>query len=154
MLIRRVFMALAICAVALSIACAASAREGTHTTSARIRFLATSWVIRGTSGPNQDTYLAEMLPINTDPPFLIYLIDDYANEFPSISRETLVSQAGSVMRVRRDAQCDMLFRQINLRTAPGDPMAILPGRLGYQPQLDRQPNPDENIPCYRIARKR
>ena len=119
---------------------------------ARTRFLATSTCIRGTWGFNLDVYLAEIVPHHKAEPVLVQLIDEYRNLDPPLAYEALTSPSGTTLRIRRDRQCDMPYAQIQLRTAPGDPTAILFERLGYQPQLPKTPEPHELIPCYRIAR--
>ncbi len=83
---------------------------------------------------------------------LVRLIDEYPNLFPPIPAEILRSQSGTVLRVKRDPQCDRAFGEILLRTAPGDPMAILPERLSYQPVLDWTPASGTILPCYRVLR--
>jgi hypothetical protein len=55
--------------------------------------------------------------------------------------------------LKGDAQCDLPYRKVLPRTAPGDPMAILPESLGYQPKLEKTPQPDEVLPCYRTAKR-
>jgi hypothetical protein len=84
---------------------------------------------------------------------LIRLVDTYPNEWPPLSREVLKSDAGTVLPVKRDAECDRPFGEMLLRTAPGDPMAILQERLGYRPPLDWTPAPGTVLPCYRVLRR-
>lgn len=81
------------------------------------------------------------------------LIDAYSNEFPPLSREVLTSDAGSVLSLKRDAGCDRPFGEVLLRTAPGDPLAILLERLSYRPRLDRTPEAETILPCYRTIRR-
>jgi len=119
---------------------------------ARVQFLATSTLIRGNWGPNEDTYLAELTFTPEGDPPLVLLVDSYANEAPPLSRAVLTSSTGSAFNVRRDTDCDRPYGEMILRTAPGDPTAILPDRLGYQPQLPRTPEPNELLPCYRTVR--
>jgi hypothetical protein len=119
----------------------------------KVRFLATSWVLRGTWGRNEDTYLAELTLSSEYAPSLIRLIDNYPNEFPSLPLSVLTSQIGTVIRVSRDEECDIPLSQMTLRLAPGDPMAILLERLNYQPQLPTTVAPDEKPPCNRTVRR-
>jgi hypothetical protein len=119
----------------------------------RVRFLATSTLLRGTWGWNEDTYLAEILLPKQDETVLVRLVDAYSSNWPPLAREVLTSDAGTLLPVRRDQECDRPFAEILLRTAPGDPMAILPVRLGYQPPLDRTPAPGTVLPCYRVLRR-
>ncbi len=120
---------------------------------AHVHFLASSTLIRGTWGQNEDTYLAQLLLPKQNEAVLVRLVDAYPNEWPPLAREVLRSDAGAVLAVKRDAECDRPFGQILLRTAPGDPMVILPERLGYQPQFDRTPAAGTILPCYRVLRR-
>lgn len=120
---------------------------------AHVQFLATSTLIRGTFGQNEDTYLAELSLDKSNERILIRLIDEYPNETPPISREDLTAPSGVTLRIRRDFECDRPFDQLIMRTAPGDPRAILLERLGYQPQLAWTPQPTAKLPCYRTVRR-
>lgn len=120
---------------------------------AKVHFLATSTFIRGTWGWNKDIYLAQILLPKENEATLVRLVDAYPNEFPPLSREVQISQSGTFLRVERDSECDLPFGQMLLRTAPGDPMAILPTRLDYRPQLPKTPAPNDVLPCYRTLRK-
>lgn len=124
-----------------------------HGQKAQVRFLATSTLIRGTFGPNEDTYLAELSLEKGSERILIRLIDAYPNETPPISREDLTAPSGVTLRVRRDFECDRPYEQMIMRTSPGDPLAILPERLEYQPQLSSTPQPGTRLPCYRTERR-
>ncbi|MGH9607447.1 MAG: hypothetical protein ACRD3N_17295 [Terracidiphilus sp.] len=119
----------------------------------RVRFLATGTLVRGTWGENEDTYLAQLLLPKQNEAVLVRLVDAYPNEWPPLAREVLTSDSGAVLAVRRDADCDRPFGEMLLRTAPGDPMAILPERLVYQPQMDRVPEAHTILPCYRTVRR-
>jgi len=78
---------------------------------------------------------------------MMLLIDEYPNESPPLSREALTSSSGTVLRVRRDLQCDRPFGQLVLRTAPGDRMALFRKRLIYAPNLDKVPEAGTIVPC-------
>jgi hypothetical protein len=145
----RIVTLMACIAVAVT---SADARARIRVQKAHVRFLATSTMVRGTWGYNQDIFLAELQPARHGELQLVRLIDEYPNLYPPLPAEILTSQSGTVLKVKRDAQCDLLFGQVLLRTAPGDPMAILPVRLGYQPQMDRTPEARTLIPCYRTVR--
>jgi hypothetical protein len=132
---------------------AVSARRRSDIQRATVRFLATSTVVRGTWAYNQDTYLAEFVPSGSNQPLLIRLVDEYLNAAPPISTDTLTSSTGTALRVKRDSSCDLPYADILLRTRPGDPLAILPERLGYLPRLDSFPDPGRVIPCYRTVRQ-
>jgi hypothetical protein len=124
-----------------------------HPFKAHTRFLATSTCMRGTWGLNLDVYLAEIATEKGSEPVLVRLIDEYRNLDPPLSVGALTSVTGTTLRFRRDRQCDMPYAQMQLRTAPGDPMAILHKRLVYQPQLPKTPEPNEMMPCYRTMRQ-
>jgi hypothetical protein len=117
----------------------------------QVHFLATSTLLRNTWGQNEDTYLAQLLFPKQNETVLVRLVDSYPNEWPPISRGVLTSQT-TAMRVSRDSGCDLPFSRMLLRAVPGDPIAILQERLRYQPQLERAPEPNAALPCYRVAR--
>jgi hypothetical protein len=118
----------------------------------KVRVLATSTLIRNTWGSNEDTYLAELLFDRNDESILVRLIDSYPNEAPPLSRAALTSSAGTILRVKRDQGCDLPYSRLQLRSAPGNSMAMLPVKLSYQPKMDRAPAPESILPCYRVAR--
>lgn len=131
----------------------AGAQSRTRTIKTNVRFLAASTFVRGNWGSNQDTYLAEMtIPSSQSAPALIRLLDEYPNRFAPLARDVVTSLTGVVLRVQRDSECDLPFARVLLRTAPGDPMAILPTKLTYRPQLPRTPEPNDLLPCYRTVR--
>jgi len=140
-------------AVLIMIATSVGASPHERALKAHLRFLATSTLIRNTWGRNEDIYLAELTLPSQPTPVLVRLIDNYPSEFPSLPTQTLASQVGTKLSVRRDAQCDIPFGRFLLRTVPGDPMAILPERLGYEPRLTRTPDAAEVLPCYRLMRQ-
>lgn len=119
----------------------------------KVLFLATSSLVRGTWGYDLDTYLAEFVPANGDERLLIHLVDDYPNFAPPLSTDVLTSSSGTVLKVKRDRQCDMPITQMKLRSAPGDPIAALPVPQSYEPLLEPRPAPEAVLPCYRIIRK-
>ena len=134
-------------------AATAGARPHKQGQKAQIRFLATSTLVRGTWGWNEDTYLAELRLTTGGEPLLVRLVDAYPNAAPPLPRTALTSTSGTVLSVRRDTECDFPYGQMILRTAPGDPMSILLERLGYWPQLTRTPAPNELLFCYRTVRR-
>ena len=119
---------------------------------ARVTFVAAGTLIRGTWGQNEDTYLVSLVFSKGTEPVLARLVDTYPNEWPSISFDALTAPGGTVMRVKRDPRCDVLFGQMPLRAAPGDLMAVLPVKLTYRPQLERLPPPNAVLPCYHRMR--
>jgi hypothetical protein len=141
-------------AVVLAIsAAAAGAWSHKQGPKAQIRFLATSTLVRGTWGWNEDSYLAELMFLAVGASLLLRLIVAYPNEALPLSQTILTSSSGTVLKVRRDMGCDFPYGQMILRTVPGDPMAILSERLGYWPQLTRTPAPNELLLCYRTVRR-
>lgn len=119
---------------------------------AQARFLATSTLIRGTWGENEDTYLAQLVLPRQNEAVLVRLVDTYPNEAPPLSYSTLTSNSGTLLRVKRDRGCDRPFGEILLRAAPGDLIAILPERLSYRPPLEYTPANETIVPCYRTVR--
>jgi hypothetical protein len=142
---------LALLGLAISSGIAEAKTPGLRPLKANTRFLAASTNIRRTWGANEDVFLAQIVPYRGSQPILVRLIDEYWNLLPPLSATTLTSATGTTLRLRRDAQCDMPYAKMQLRTAPGDPMAILHERLGYRPQLQKTPEPEELLPCYRTA---
>ena len=121
---------------------------------AHVRFLATGTLIRGTWGPNEDTYLVEVAEGTSQLVTyrLVTLIDEYANKAPPLSTEVLTSPTGLNLRLRRDSQCDRPYSQLVFRAAPGDLIALIRGKLAYAPKLNKVPQPGEVVPCYRVVR--
>jgi hypothetical protein len=129
------------------------AQARTRVEKAHVRFLATSTLVRGTYGYNQDVFLVELRFTAHGESLLAQLIDEYPNLSPPLAARDLRSPSGIVFWVRRDAKCDLPYGEVLLRTAPGDPMALLHERLGYQPHLEKTPQPDEILPCCRTAKR-
>lgn len=136
---------------ALSAIGASTARHP-PTLKARVRFLATGTSIHSGLGTSQDVYLVDLMPRGSGEAILARLIDEYPPYRVALSSEILKPSEGTTLKVRRDDTCDTAFGLMPLRTAPGDPMAILPNRLGYQPHLSNSVRPEENLPCYRVVR--
>jgi hypothetical protein len=116
---------------------------------ARVQFLASSTLVRGTWGLNEDTYFADLHLRPDSEPILVRLIDEYPNEAPPLSTVILSSRSGAMLRVQCDSQCDSPYSRMLLRTAPGDLVAILPARLEYQPLLPERAEPSSVLHCYR-----
>lgn len=151
--IKRVAQILAVFIIVSFNAATAVAWPYKHGQKARVQFLATSTLIRGTCGRNEDTYLAQLLMPKQNEVILVRLVDAYPNEWPPLAREVLMSDADALLLVRRDTDCDRPYGEMILRTAPGDPLAILPERLGYQPPLGGMPTRETILPCYRVLRR-
>ena len=95
-----------------------------HGQKARVHFPATSTLIRGTWGQNEDTYLAQLHLPKQNEAVLVGLVDAYPNEWPPLGRKILSADAGSVLPVKRDQDCDRPFGEILLRRrrrSPGHP---------------------------------
>ena len=137
--------------IILSTTCV-DARRHKGDTTARVKFLAASTLIRGTWGQNEDTYLAELNLRSESESILVRLIDEYPNLLPPISYPALTSATGTKLRVRRDSQCDTVYGRMLLRAKPGDLTAILPERLVYHPVLERRVTSDALLLCYRTVR--
>jgi hypothetical protein len=152
--INRVIRGMYIVAVIVLTTRAADAWPHKNRQKARIHFLATSTLVRGVwGGTNEDTYLAQLTFTPTDSPLVVCLVDSYPGPGSPLPDGLLLSTEGSIIKVRRDRNCDHPYSKMILRTAPGDPMAILPERLGYQPPLDIPPAPEAILPCYRVIRR-
>lgn len=117
-----------------------------------MRFLATSTSVHSALGTNQDVYLAEITLRGSNETTLARLIDEYPPYRVMLSDDFLSSADGITLKVRRDKMCDRALTKMPLRTAPGDPLAILPQRLRYQPQLSYSIDPEVVLPCYRTVR--
>lgn len=126
--------------------------DGPGPVKAQVHFLATSATIRGGTGSSLDIYLVDISLNAGSDPFLARLIDEPLTYQLPIPVSQLTSAAGTKLKIRRDPQCDMPYAKMPLRTAPGDPMAIMLVKLHYQPQLLKTPAPDEVLPCYRTVR--
>jgi hypothetical protein len=120
---------------------------------AHVRFLAESTFIRSSWTSNEDTYFAELILPKSDEKILVRLIDAYPDGGDPLSTRVLQSDSGTTFAVRHDAGCDGPFRNLLLRAAPGDIMAIFPVPLSYQPPLTHIPAPDSLLPCYRVSRR-
>lgn len=116
-----------------------------------MRFLANGLCIHGTWGQNRDTYLAEMILKKNDTPQLVRIMNEYSPWGPSISHVVLTSNQGATLYVERDEQCDLSYGQMHLRSAPGDPIAALPGVMTYHLQLAKEPTSETILPCYRVS---
>lgn len=131
----------------------ASAMTGRpHPIKVNARFLATSTSIRSSWSTSQDVYLIEMVPHGSDQPVLARLIDDHPEYHEMFLAKRFASTDDATLRIWRDQSCDIAFAQMPLRTPPGDPRAVLPERLGFQPKLSRAVEADEILPCYRMMK--
>jgi hypothetical protein len=125
-----------------------------HTMKLRVHFLATSTSIHTGEGRDQDVYLIELETENSDSrTVLARLVDEYPSFRAAIATNILRSDGSTILRLRRDTTCDIALKQMPLRTAPGDPEAILPERLGFDPQLPSTTDLNMTLPCYRLVRR-
>ena len=122
----------------------------------KVLFVATSTSIRSSGGGgNQDVYLVELQPPrHPGHMVLARLVDNYADYASPIPRQILTSARPDILPLRRERKCDLPFEDIPLRTAPGDPRAILPMPLGFHSSLPVQPSPLQTVLCYRLARNK
>ncbi len=122
-----------------------------------VQFLAESTAVRSSWAMNQYVYLVEVVShrdYSNSGAMLARLIDEFPPYDTSGSSSAMkIVSTGAAMRIVRDASCDVAYAKMPLRTAPGDPLAILPERLGYHPDLPRAVGEDEVVPCYRIVRR-
>ena len=139
---------------AILLACGAANGQGSpRAARVKVHFLATSTSVRTSEGRNEDVYLVEISLSDThDEIALARLVDEFPSYRKALSTKMLQNDTTTVIRLRRDRNCDRAFGNMPLRTAPGDPSAILPERLGFQPQLPRPVEENEVLPCYRIER--
>ncbi len=129
-----------------------TARTRINVISARVRFLATGTLIRHNWGTNEDVYLAELEQPDRDEQRIIRLVDEYPSYAPPLPTSLLKARDGEMFKLRRDENCDITFGAMVLRTAPGDPLALLPERLQYMPMEHDALNPATTVACYRIVR--
>lgn len=128
----------------------ASARLPKHIP-AQVRFLATSTSTRSSFGENYDVYLIEIKRPDGRVSKFARLEDIYP-PYQSALPQTILKSSGWVpLKVKRDRGCDVAYGEMPLRTAPGDPAAILPERLGYHPRLTKLPDANAVLPCFRVV---
>lgn len=151
--VRPPFRLIALLAMLAASANIAAARDHRQVQRLRVRFLATGSEIHGTWGMNEDDFLASKVSRDGTEGQLIFLVDEYVSGTLSLSRDVLTSESGTVLRLKRDTMCDRPFGQIPLRAAPGDPLAILPISLQYDPQLPKPPDSNEVIACFRVVHR-
>lgn len=120
--------------------------------SAQVRFMATSTSTRSSFGENQDVYLIEVKPRDGSDPQLARLEDIYPRYRDGLSEAVLKSPGWDHLKLIRDHSCDTAFGAMPLRTAPGDPAALLLERLGFHPRLPVKPPLNEVLPCFRTVR--
>lgn len=132
---------------------ATAATHSLHSSRALVRFVATSTSIRSSYAGSEDVFLAEAsFGKEAESPILVKLVDRYPPYKAPIKLETLVSPPGTWLHLRRDVECDVALSAMPLRTAPGDPTAVLAESLVFRPQLPPSAKPDSMLPCYRIVR--
>jgi len=150
----RIYRAMLIGALAFASPKMRAASPRPHPVVAKVRFLATSTSTRSTYAGSEDVYLAEVaFPGRTDDELPVRLIDDYPEYRGPIGPDVLQATHFTRFRLLRDATCDIALADMPLRTAPGDPMAILPVELHYQPELPHPVQSQQILPCYRIVRR-
>jgi hypothetical protein len=119
---------------------------------AQVLFLATSTDTRTSLGENYDFYLIEIDHPDGSGPTLARLEDIYPPYQSALPDAILKSPDWVHLKITRDGSCDITFGAMPLRTAPGDPAAILPERLGFHPHLAQPPGADQALPCFKTVR--
>ena len=119
---------------------------------AHVRFLATSTSTRSSIGENYDVYLIKIKTADGPGPEFARLEDIYPPYQTALPEAILRSSGWVQLKVKRDRNCDVAFGEMPLRTAPGDPSAILNERLGYRPHLTEPPGAAQVLPCFRTVR--
>lgn len=142
---------IAICLVGVSLALAKCPDKPVK---AEVRFLADSTIVRSSYGENEDVYLVELaLERDESEVVLARLIDRYPPSGAPISPEVLTTEQPIRLQVHRDRRCDVAYRDMVLRTRPGDPFALLPKKLGFESALSPPVDPTSVLPCHRIIHK-
>jgi hypothetical protein len=104
---------------------------------------------RTTWGMDEDIYLVQLTFPKNGQQVLAWLVNEYSNWAPPIPIRLPRADDGTPFYLVRDSHCDLPYGELLLRTAPWDPMAILPERLVYRPRLKKIPESGEVLPCYR-----
>jgi len=124
-----------------------------HSIRALAVFVATSTSVHNSYSGSEDVFLAEaQIGKNTVPPVLVKLVDHYPPSRAPMSQLILTSAAGTWLHLKRDPRCDVSFSAMPLRAAPGDPIAIIPEPLVFQPRLPLPAPENLILPCYRVVR--
>lgn len=118
----------------------------------QVHFLATSTSIHGKEAGSEDVYLVELTDENGRIG-LARLVDQYPDYRLPLSRAAISSSEGQHLQLLRDPACDVALKNLPLRTAPGDPVAVLPERLRFEPNLPPNVAQDAPLPCFRVVRK-
>jgi hypothetical protein len=118
-----------------------------------VRFVASSTMVRQAWGGNQDVYLVELKKTSKDPPFLAKLVDEYTGYERAVPNALLVSDGTSRIKARRDPACDVRYADMPKRGAPGDPAAVYPVPMSFEPHLSLPIEGDSVIQCYRLVRR-
>ena len=116
------------------------------------RVLATSTLVRGTSGRNEDAYLAELTITREGDPLLGRLADSYPNEPQPSSRVELTSALGTTFKVRPETNCKLPYGQMNLRMAPGGSDGHTSVESYIRPKLDKVPDAGAVVPRNEVER--
>ena len=116
-----------------------------------VHFVATSTVVRSDWSGNQDVYLVELKAKSGGTPFLAKLVDEYPGYGSAIPRRLLLSDGASLLKVKRDPECDVRYAVMPKRAAPGDPKAIIPAPMTFVPNTYPQVDPDFEVKCFRLV---
>jgi len=119
-----------------------------------IRFVAQSVAIRSAGSDNEDVYLVKVYPAGDQTGFYAKLVDTYRDFAPALPLRIVTSESPVHLRAARDSQCDVLFAEMHLRSAPGDLIAIIPTTIDYETTETKSISPGTKLPCFRTVGKR
>jgi hypothetical protein len=120
----------------------------------QVRFVARSTAIRCSWCTSDDTYLVQIQSETNELPFYAKLVDTYVpSDFP-LPWRILTSEIPVSMGVVRDAQCDIRYEDMPIRSAPGDSATLIPRKIIYHSPETDAIQAEQIIPCYRTAGKR
>ncbi len=121
---------------------------------AGVRFVAQSMSFRTTWAYSEDVYLVEIHPSKNGQPYYGKLLDAYQGLGRPLPLQMVTSKSPITMKIARDSSCDVRYGNMLIRSAPGDPVALLPGKFTYESSETKSIPKDTMIPCYRTVGKR
>jgi hypothetical protein len=120
----------------------------------KVRFVARSTAIRSTWGTSDDIYLVQIQSATNEQPFYAKLVDTYVpSDFP-LPWRILTSETPVSMDVARDAQCDIRYEDMPIRSAPGDTATLIPQKIIYHSPETDAIQANQILPCYRTVGKK
>jgi hypothetical protein len=118
-----------------------------------VRYLATSTSFHSGVSESEDVYLVQINLLGSGGEVAsARLVDEYPPYRAAIPSAILESAAGGKLMLRRDRGCDITFGWMPMRTAPGDPTAVIAEPLEDSPPVPRQVSDNELLPYYRTVR--